>query len=248
MEFNRNQFMMIGVIVLALGVQFRTFESFTLSEKATQFIVARMQETGAAAATTSVIPAVSVPRKVLRPPTWLGWSLISVGLGADPAQLRDEKARRIAWKRQRRSRRAAPQRSSSLSALRSLLSAPSPFRPFDGQESAAGGLLGVIADGAIGANANHRLARFEDSLARHRQPRVDQAVRVEIEVEIGVDGLEGELVNGSRGAEIASVNGHRPAAQLRKAVPLGHHRETLPLQIDLKCSLDSDEISGVVER
>jgi uncharacterized membrane protein HdeD (DUF308 family) len=77
MEFNRNQFLMFGVIVLLIGIQFRTFESFTMSEKATHFIAARMQDTTAAA--TTIISASPVPRKVLRPPQWLGWSLISVG-------------------------------------------------------------------------------------------------------------------------------------------------------------------------
>jgi hypothetical protein len=74
-EFNRNQFMMFGVIVLLLGVEFRMFDSFTLNEKATHFIASRMGESSAA---TAVVPA-AVTRKVLRPPPWLGWSLISVG-------------------------------------------------------------------------------------------------------------------------------------------------------------------------
>jgi hypothetical protein len=76
MEFNRNQFMMFGVIVLLLGVEFRTFESFTLSEKATHFIASRIGDTSGAVATVVPTP---VARKVLRPPPWLGWSLISVG-------------------------------------------------------------------------------------------------------------------------------------------------------------------------
>jgi hypothetical protein len=74
MEFNRNQFMMFGVIVLLLGIQFRTFESYTLNEKTTHFIASRME---GASATTPVVAA--VPKKVLHPPQWLGWSFISVG-------------------------------------------------------------------------------------------------------------------------------------------------------------------------
>jgi len=77
MEFNRNQFVMFGMIVLLLGIQFRTFESYTLSEKATHFIASRMQDTPAAA--TPVISVAPIPRKVLRPPPWLGWSFISIG-------------------------------------------------------------------------------------------------------------------------------------------------------------------------
>ena len=79
MEFNRNQFLMFGVILLLLGVQFRTFDSFTLNEKATHFIIARMQDTGTAAASTSILPTAAIARKVVRPPQWLGWSLISIG-------------------------------------------------------------------------------------------------------------------------------------------------------------------------
>jgi hypothetical protein len=77
MEFNRNQFLMFGVIVLLLGIQLRTFESFTLSEKATHFIATRMQDSTAAA--TPIAAVAPLPRKVLRPPPWLGWSMISVG-------------------------------------------------------------------------------------------------------------------------------------------------------------------------
>jgi len=74
MEFNRNQFMMFGVIVLLLGIQFRTFESYTLNEKATHFIASRME-----GSTTTPVVAAAVPKKVLHPPQWLGWSFISVG-------------------------------------------------------------------------------------------------------------------------------------------------------------------------
>ena len=74
-EFNRNQFMMFGVIVLLLGLELRMFDSFTLSEKATHFIVSRMSDPPAVA---TIAPA-SAARKVLRPPPWLGWSFISVG-------------------------------------------------------------------------------------------------------------------------------------------------------------------------
>lgn len=76
MEFNRNQFMLAGVLVLLLGFQFRTFESFTLNEKTTKFVATRLGgESPPATAMVSVTPA----RKVVRPPTWLGWSLMSVG-------------------------------------------------------------------------------------------------------------------------------------------------------------------------
>jgi hypothetical protein len=76
MEFNRNQFMLAGVLVLLLGFQFRTFESFTLNEKTTKFVATRL---GGEPAPTTTLVAVAPARKVVRPPTWLGWSLMSVG-------------------------------------------------------------------------------------------------------------------------------------------------------------------------
>ncbi len=80
MEFNRNQFMMTGVLVMLFGIQFRTFESFTLNEKTTHFVVSRLQDTGQAPAGPLALASTnSISRKVVRPPQWLGWSLMSIG-------------------------------------------------------------------------------------------------------------------------------------------------------------------------
>lgn len=80
MEFNRNQFFLIGVIVVLLGVQFRLVESITLNERSTRFLLARAQETGDAPFGAGLLPSVGpIPRKVIYPPTWLGWALVSVG-------------------------------------------------------------------------------------------------------------------------------------------------------------------------
>jgi hypothetical protein len=76
-EFNRNQYFMAGIVLLLLGIQFRLTESFTLNERATRFLagraVASERPVGAA-----IMPA-SVARRSIRPPQWLGWSLMSVG-------------------------------------------------------------------------------------------------------------------------------------------------------------------------
>jgi hypothetical protein len=79
MEFNRNQFMMIGVVVLLLGLQLRTFESCTLNPKTTQFLASRFSDS--TSVTTNTLFATNSPavRKVVRPPSWLGWSLMSIG-------------------------------------------------------------------------------------------------------------------------------------------------------------------------
>ena len=36
MEFNRNHYFMLGLVVLALGIQFRFVDSYVLNEQATQ--------------------------------------------------------------------------------------------------------------------------------------------------------------------------------------------------------------------
>ena len=77
MEFSRNQFFALGLIVLLMGLQFHMFESFTLNEKTTQFLASRLSDSSAAG---TILPALGpAARKVIHPPTWLGWSLISAG-------------------------------------------------------------------------------------------------------------------------------------------------------------------------
>lgn len=77
-EFNRNQFFLVGVFVLLLGIQFRMVDTITLNDKASKFLAAR----AASSATTtlaSLMPTGGVPKQTLHPPQWLGWALISVG-------------------------------------------------------------------------------------------------------------------------------------------------------------------------
>jgi uncharacterized membrane protein YhaH (DUF805 family) len=78
MELNRNQFFMAGVLIMLLGIQFRLLDSVTLNEKATQFLAAH-SSSAAASGLASILPTSSVPKKVLHPPQWLGWSLMSIG-------------------------------------------------------------------------------------------------------------------------------------------------------------------------
>jgi hypothetical protein len=80
MDLNRNQFFFIGVVVLLLGLQFRFVSSYVLNPEATQFLAERSGETQASAASfLSLASSPVTPHKVLQPPEWLGWCLISVG-------------------------------------------------------------------------------------------------------------------------------------------------------------------------
>lgn len=80
MELNRNQYFFLGVVLLLIGLQFRMVSSFTLTAEATRFLAQRTQASagdGALLAFSSDIGA--GPQKVIQPPEWLGWCLMSVG-------------------------------------------------------------------------------------------------------------------------------------------------------------------------
>jgi protein-S-isoprenylcysteine O-methyltransferase Ste14 len=76
MQLKRNHFLLVGLLLFFLGIQFRLVQSFTLSERSSRFIAAQMGEGGA----TRPGPWPTVAsRKVVQPPRWLGLALMSVG-------------------------------------------------------------------------------------------------------------------------------------------------------------------------
>lgn len=85
-EINRNQYFMIGVVLLALGIQFRMVDSVTLTQEASHFLAKRF---AAKKAEPSDVPTAFVAaaedanvvsaKKTIKPPQWLGWALISMG-------------------------------------------------------------------------------------------------------------------------------------------------------------------------
>ncbi len=83
MELNRNHFFLIGLILLFLGLQFRMVDSIVLNGKTSQFIAKRLNKTSGQASadfTPSLLTSPPpVSRRTIRPPSWLGWMLISVG-------------------------------------------------------------------------------------------------------------------------------------------------------------------------
>jgi hypothetical protein len=82
MELNRHHYFFIGVLLVFLGIQFRTVEAYVLNEKSTQFLVEKLGSTPVQEVSTmrQFFPAAGpMPRKTIRPPEWLGWCLISVG-------------------------------------------------------------------------------------------------------------------------------------------------------------------------
>jgi hypothetical protein len=79
MEINRNQYFMIGLVVLLLGLQLRTVETYVLNEKASKFVAERL--TPAVADGSAAFSSASIPtaRRTLKPPTWAGYAVMSVG-------------------------------------------------------------------------------------------------------------------------------------------------------------------------
>ncbi|HVC93621.1 MAG TPA: hypothetical protein VND64_08025 [Pirellulales bacterium] len=76
MEFSRNHYFLAGVVVLLVGIQLRLVDSFVLNESSTRFIT---NQSAGVVTGKPIFASITVPRKVVRPPEWLGWSLMSIG-------------------------------------------------------------------------------------------------------------------------------------------------------------------------
>lgn len=78
MEINRNQYFLIGMVLLLFGLQLRAVETYVLNEEATR----RLAENSGQQASTIAFFQVATgagARKSIQPPEWIGWCLISVG-------------------------------------------------------------------------------------------------------------------------------------------------------------------------
>ena len=80
MELNRNQYFFLGIVILLMGLQLRMVSSYTLTPDATRFLADRTQMSSTSATMVSFTSDMgALPNKVIDPPDWLGWCLISVG-------------------------------------------------------------------------------------------------------------------------------------------------------------------------
>ena len=80
MEFNRNQYFFLGIVLLLVGHQLRLVSSYTLTDDATRFLAERTQTSATSATMVSFTTDMgSLPNKVIVPPEWLSWCLISFG-------------------------------------------------------------------------------------------------------------------------------------------------------------------------
>jgi hypothetical protein len=71
---------MIGLLLLFFGAHFRCVNSIVLNKHTTQFLAERMSSDDLAGGKPSTwLASQGGANKTITPPTWLGWSLLSVG-------------------------------------------------------------------------------------------------------------------------------------------------------------------------
>ena len=81
MDINRHQWFMGGLVLVFLGLQFRSIDSVVLTPEFTKFLAERTGQLVASAdpSTGMLVKAEAVPPKTIQPPEWFGWALISIG-------------------------------------------------------------------------------------------------------------------------------------------------------------------------
>ncbi|MGO8688269.1 MAG: hypothetical protein ACLQLG_01430 [Thermoguttaceae bacterium] len=70
MEISRNQYFLVGLLVLMVGYQFFLIDTIRLTPHVAQFLAEHTGQPMSDAATL---------KTSIRPPEWLSWSLMSIG-------------------------------------------------------------------------------------------------------------------------------------------------------------------------
>ena len=82
MDITRNQYFFAGLACLLIGLQFKMVETVELTPEFTQFLAERTgHPLASVSAATQTLTQSDKPlvKKVIRPPDWLGYSLMSIG-------------------------------------------------------------------------------------------------------------------------------------------------------------------------
>jgi len=82
MDWDRNRYFALGMILFLLGIQFRSVESFVLNESTTRALhrFAKQSQIASSGGMTDMFMSVAPsPKKSIRPPNWLGWVLLTTG-------------------------------------------------------------------------------------------------------------------------------------------------------------------------
>ena len=82
-DLNRNQFFLLGVLFALLGGQFRLVETVVLTPEAAKLLVGAPRPAPTASfSLPNLLPGQQGPTanlRTIRPPDWLGYSLLSIG-------------------------------------------------------------------------------------------------------------------------------------------------------------------------
>jgi len=81
MDINRNQYFLMGLVLLLLGLQFRMIDTVNLTPKCASFLASRTGSLSIAGGSggANTEKRESPATRTFKPPQWLGWALVSVG-------------------------------------------------------------------------------------------------------------------------------------------------------------------------
>jgi hypothetical protein len=79
MDFNRNQIFLLGLLMLFFGFQFRVLDRFTLNDQTTRFLATNIQDNSESPLRAAIAENGALPKQEVKPPIWLGYSLLSIG-------------------------------------------------------------------------------------------------------------------------------------------------------------------------
>jgi len=83
MQFTRNRYFMVGMLLVMLGIQFRLVQSFVLNEPTTRTLAKITKQTPVASnspsMTSFLMQVYPNPTKRVEPPRWLGLAMVAVG-------------------------------------------------------------------------------------------------------------------------------------------------------------------------
>ena len=79
MKITRQSLLLVGLLLFFAGVQFRMVASFTLNERSSRFVAARLGSGGETPREAVWQPPTPPAYRVVQPPRWLGLALMSFG-------------------------------------------------------------------------------------------------------------------------------------------------------------------------
>jgi hypothetical protein len=79
MDLNRNQFFFIGLMVLLIGLQVRYVSAYVLNPETTKFLADRTGQSSTATSMFTMFGTATGARKIVQPPEWLSWCMLSIG-------------------------------------------------------------------------------------------------------------------------------------------------------------------------